>query len=144
MGRRWKNIRVVSREREKKKIKKLKINRRKQGEFVRIEKYDTMLSEDDGIENYTALDMIFPSSSLSSATEISYRGGGGRGEITNIRKNLTPRKPIEGATSNQLFGSFPTIERAYFLSLPPSLFFFIFSFLITKIENRAREIYSTR
>lgn len=45
-------------------------------EFVRIEKYDTMLSEDDGIENYTALDMIFPlSSSLSLQQKYRIVGG---------------------------------------------------------------------
>lgn len=124
MGRRWKNIRVVSREREKKKIKKLKINRRKQGEFVRIEKYDTMLSEDDGIENYTALDMIFPSSSLSSATEISYRGGGGE-KNNEYPKKPHPPKTYRGCNEQSAFRKL-SYHRARLFPLPPSLAFFFY------------------
>lgn len=98
---RKKNIRVVSRKRKKKRTEKEKSS---------IEKYDTRMTEQ---KNYYAwITMIFHDAIIFVFARkiLSWE--------KNIRKNVT-QKPIKGATSNQLFESFP--YRA--ISLPSLPFF---------------------
>lgn len=115
----------------------------KKKKFVRIEKYDTLSKDEQeqkiiprGYHDFPRCDHLC----LSKKNIILEK---------NIADNEYPknvtRKPIKGATSNQLFGSFP--YRAGALLPPPFFFFFYLQFF--NHENRNSpiahvKIYSTR